>query len=106
MPLFASFVGACITALMTFYGTIMTAQQAIAWARRTFVIALMAAFLAAVKVSLSALLVMVSTAGLPSRFVMGLGMFIPSNAIAVLSAMGVVWVACLLVRLKVEGLRA
>ncbi|MEO8059057.1 MAG: hypothetical protein ABI671_12080 [Burkholderiales bacterium] len=109
MPIFAAFVGACMSGLMTFYGAMMTAQQAIAWARRTFIIALMAAFLIAVKVCVSSLLGMVAGAGsggaLPARFVMGLGMFIPSNAVAVLACMGSVWIACVVVRLKIDGLR-
>lgn len=105
MPIFAALFGACMSTLMTFYGSVMLAQQAIVWARRTFIIALMAAFLLACKFFVSTLLTMVSSANLPGRFVMGLGMFIPSNAVAVLALMGSVWIACLMLRLKIDGLR-
>ena len=105
MPIFATFFGACMSGLMTFYGAMMTAQQAIVWARRTFLIALMAAFLVAVKIGVSTLLAMIAGAALPARFVMGLGMFIPSNAVVVLTTMGSVWIACVVVRLKIDGLR-
>lgn len=107
MPLFASLVAACINGLTTFYAVVLTYQQAIAWARRTFIIALMAAFCVAVKVCMTALLGMIATTAgaLPSRFLMGLGMFIPGNAAAVLACMGSVWLACVIMRLKLEGLK-
>ena len=105
MPIFATFVGACISTLMTFYGSMMVAQQAIVWARRTFMIGLMAAFLLAVKFFVTSLLGMIAVSGLPARFAMGLGMFIPSNAVLVLGYMGSIWIACVLIRLKIDGLR-
>ena len=105
MPIFAAFFGACMTGLMTFYGTVLAAQQAIVWARRTFIIALMAAFLVAVAACVSSLLGMIAGASLPARFTMGLGMFVPSNAVAVLACMGSVWLAAVVVRLKIDGLR-
>lgn len=104
MPIFATLVSACINGLMVFYGAMMTAQQAIKWARRTFIIALIAAFVQAVSVCVGTLLGAVSTSGLPSRFLMGLGMFIPSNAVAILACMGAVWLACFIFRMKIDGL--
>ena len=105
MPLFATLVAACINGLTTFYAAVMTYQQAIAWARRTYIIALGTAFMFAVKACVTALLGMVAGASLPSRFMMGLGMFIPSNAGPVLACIGSVWLACVIYRLKIEGLR-
>lgn len=77
----------------------------VAWARRGFIVALGLAFITAVNVCVSSLLSMISGAGLPSRFVMGLGMFIPSNAGAVMSCLATVYLACLVYRLKLEALR-
>jgi len=105
MPLFATLVAACINGLTVFYGSVMAANQAMAWARRTFILALMTAFFVAVKVCVSSLLAQASTVGLPSKFLMGLGMFIPNNAAAVLACMGSVWLASVMVRLKIDGLR-
>lgn len=84
---------------------IMYYVHMVAWARRAFIVALGAAFLTAVSVCASSLLAMISTAGLPSRFVMGLGMFIPSNAVAVMACLSSVYLACLVYRLKLEALR-
>ena len=105
MPLLAAFIAACINGLVAVFGTIMAAEQAMTWARRAFIISLTVAFMAAVKVCLSSLLAWVSTVGLPSRFLQGLGMFIPSNAVAVMSCIASVWLACVIYRVKVDGLR-
>jgi hypothetical protein len=107
MPLFATLVSAAINGLITFFSLAMSYQAAIAWARRTFIIGLGIAFITAVATSVTLLLGMVPSAlsGLPSKFLMGLGIFIPSNAAIVLSSIGTVWLACVVYRLKLEGLR-
>ena len=105
MPLLATLVAACINGLISFFGLWMAAGTAIKVARRVFVIALMAAFLVAVKVCMTSLLGMVAgVSGLPHKFLVGLGMFIPSNAGAVIACVGSVWLACVVVRLKRDGL--
>lgn len=107
MPLFATLVAACINGLVAIFGVMMATSEAIKWARRVFIIALMAAFCVAVKVCMSTLLGYIASfhaGGLPSRFMMGLGMLIPSNATAVLACMGSVWLACVILRLKMDGL--
>lgn len=105
MPLFATLVGAAINGLVKFYGLALGLGESIVWARRTFIIALWLAFLAAVSVCVKSLLGAIVFSGLPRGFVMGLGMFIPSNAVAVLACVGSVWLACVIVRLKVDGLK-
>lgn len=105
MPLFATLVASCISGLTTFYAAVLSLEQALVWARRTFIIALGASFATAVKVCVNSLLAMVATSTVPARFAMGLGMFIPSNAAAVLACVGSVWLACIIYRMKLEGLR-
>lgn len=88
----------------------MSYQLAIQWGRRVFIIAVMAAFFVAVKVCVGSLLGMVSSGvgsggDLLGWFMMGVGMFIPSNAGPVLACLGSVWIACVVYRLKVDGLR-
>lgn len=113
MPIFAGVFIAALQGLISFFATFMTYQLAIQWARRVFIIAVMAAFFVAVKVCVSSLLGWVSGGvgggsgggDLLGWFLMGLGMFIPSNAGPVLACLGSVWVACVVYRLKVDGLK-
>lgn len=105
MPIFAALVAACINGLTSFFGLAMAAQNAIAWARRTFILALMVGFTTAVSSCLTFLLGALSGASLPTRFLQGLGMFIPSNAVAIMSCLASVWLACVVVRLKLDGLK-
>lgn len=105
MPVFATLVAGAINGLTSFYALFLTYQQAIAWARRTFILAIVAAFFIAVSQCVQFLLGAVSGLGLPSRFVMGVSIFIPSNAVAVMSCLASVWLACVMVRLKIDGLR-
>jgi len=105
MPLFATLVSGAINGLISFYSLVLGYQQAIAWARRTFIVLLMVAFFAAVKVCVGSLLGMVASSAIPSGFAMGLGMFIPSNAGPVLACLGSVWLACVTYRLKLDGLK-
>lgn len=104
MPVFAALVAACINGLTSFYGLMLAAQQAITWARRTFIIALLLAFCLAVKTCVQLLLSAISFSGLPVRVLQGVGMFVPSNAVAVMSCLAGVWLACVIVRLKLDGL--
>lgn len=107
MPIFATLVAGAINGLISVYALALSYQQAIAWGRRTFIVLLGAALLAAVSVCVTSLFDMIPSAlsGLPTGFLVGLGMFIPSNAAAVLACVGSVWLACVVYRLKLEGLR-
>ena len=105
MPIFAALFSAAAAWLGGLVSTLMWYLHFVAWARRAFIVTLGLAFFAAIAACTSSLLSFVSTAGLPPRFVMGLGMFIPSNAVAVVSCLGSVYLACLVYRLKLEALR-
>lgn len=105
MPLFATLVASAINGLTSFFALFFTYSQAIAWARRTFILAIVTAFFFAVKACIQFLLSAVAGAALPGRFLMGLGVFIPSNAVAVMTCVASVWLACVMVRLKIDGLR-
>lgn len=115
MPIFAGVFITAMQGLISFFATFMSAQLAVQWGRRVFIIAVMAAFFVAVKVCVGSLLGMVSSGvgggggggggDLLGWFTMGVGMFIPSNAGPVLACLGSVWVACVVYRLKVDGLR-
>ena len=114
MPLFATMVSGLFNGLLAFFSSFLSYQLAIAAARRTMIVGLMVAFFSAVTTCVNLLLTAVSnffTGGgggggsLLEWFVMAVGMFIPSNAGAVLSCLASVWVACVAYRLKMDGLR-
>lgn len=110
MPLFATLVSGLFNGLITFFGSFLAYDLAIKAARRTVIIGLMVAFFAAVGTSMSLLLQAVASMGggggdLWEWFLMAVGMFIPHNAVAVLSCVSSVWVACVAYRLKMDGLR-
>ena len=102
MPLLAAFLGSAFSALATFLGTMMAADRAMAWARRVVMVGLLVAFPIGIAATVVSLLNMTASAlsGLPSMVLMGIGMFIPSNAAVVLALMGVVWLAGVLFRMK------
>lgn len=106
MPLLATLLVGWFNGAIAFAISVLTYQQGLAWARRLFILGLLAAFAVAVKVCVVALLTMLSGAqvGLPGRVLMGIGMFIPSNAVAVLACMGSIWLAAFILRLKIQGL--
>jgi len=95
-----------LTAFLAFFGLQALAAVAI---RRGLIVALTVGFVAAVSSCLSFLLGAVSSLGgagsLPGSFLMGLGMFVPSNAVAVMSCLAAVWLACFMYRLKLAGLK-
>lgn len=105
MPLLAALLNASYLWIVGFASNVMWYVHTIAWARRAFIVSVGVAFFAAIAACMSALLSMVSGAGLPSRFVMGLGMFIPSNAVAVMACLGSVYLACIVYRLKLNALQ-
>lgn len=79
------------------------------WARRVFIVALSAAFMVTVGTCASLLLSTVSAAGtvagpLAGRFLQGVGMFIPSNAVAVMACVASVWLTCVVYKLKMQAL--
>lgn len=112
MPFFATLVSGLFNGLLAFFSSFLSYQLAIAAARRTMIVGLMVAFFAAVTTCVNLLLTAVSNffsggggGSLLEWFVMAVGMFIPSNAGAVLSCLASVWVACVTYRLKMDGLR-
>lgn len=105
MPVFAALFWKVVVFFGGLASNIMWYIHFVDWARRAFIVALGVAFLAAVTTCVSGLLSALSGSGLPSRFLMGLGMFIPSNASAVLSCVATVWLACVVYRLKLEAIR-
>ena len=79
------------------------------WARRAFIVALSAAFMVTVGACFSALLSVVSSGAgaagpLAGRFMQGVGMLIPSNAVAVMSCVASVWLTCVVYKLKLQAL--
>ena len=101
MPLFATLVGSIATALVSFFSTYFSFKVALKLAAYTTWLAIFTAFLIAVYVCLSSLYGMASGLVLGANgsgiswvamFFMGLGMFIPANAGAVLSCVASVWI--------------
>ena len=107
MPIFAALFKAAFLWIAGFLSNVMWYIHMVSWARRAFIVTLGVTFFAAVGTCASALLGGVSSAlaGAPARFAQGVGMFIPSNAVAVLSCVATVWLACVVYRLKLEALR-
>lgn len=104
MPVLAKLLSWMYERLTKLLARFMGVDIARSAARRAIVLALFAAFYAAIGTCISFLLSTVSGAvasgNLPAKFVMGVGMFIPSNAVAVLSCVGAVYLATILMRIK------
>lgn len=108
MPLFAALFNSFAGWLSTAASSVMFYVFTVTWARRLAIVALGAAFFVAVTACVSSLLGMVAelpSGPLSTGFVMGLGMFIPSNAVAIIACLSSVYIACLVYRLKLEALR-
>jgi hypothetical protein len=80
------------------------------WANRLALMTLSVVFGAAITVCMTALLgYIASFAGVPGeighRFFQGVGMIVPSNAVAVVSCVGAVWIACVTYRFKLTVVR-
>lgn len=101
MPLFAVLFGSIINALVSLFVRYLSVGAAVKLAAYTTLVGIFAAFLVTVYVCLNSLYTMLSTVSSGggtggfawvSMFWMGLGMFIPANAGAVLACIGSVWI--------------
>lgn len=100
MPLFSAFVGSLATALANLFAYFMGYKLALKFAGYTVWLGIYTALLASVYICVSSLYAMVAGllsggggSGWLSGFFMGVGMFIPANAGAVISCVGSVWLA-------------
>jgi hypothetical protein len=97
MPLLAAFIGSVVGGLASFFARWIGFQAALKLASYVAWIATAVAFLAATFVCVSSLLGMVSGGGggggWTKYFWIGLSIFIPSNAAAVMSCIASVWIA-------------
>lgn len=115
MPLLATFIGAMASSLASLFARFMGFSAALKLASFITWLAVITAFAAAVHGCLAALYGMVSggsgggvggggSGAWVQMFWMGLGMFIPANASAVLSCIGSVWIACQMYKINRDGL--
>lgn len=109
MPLLARFIGTIATFFVEIFAKFLGYKAALALASFTAWLAVLAAFVTAVSVCLNALhgtiQAGVSAAGpWAAKAAMGLGMFIPSNAGAVLSCMASVWIGCAVYKIRKTGI--
>jgi hypothetical protein len=109
MPLLATFIGSLASGLAGFFARWIGYQAALKLASYVAWIATATAFLAATFVCVSSLYGMVSGAGGGGTgwirwFWIGLGMFIPSNAAAVVSCIASVWIATSVWRIQRIGI--
>lgn len=108
MPLLAVFIGSIASALASFFARFLTFNVAIKLAAFLTWLGVLSAFVASVYVCINSLYQVVSNtgggAGWVSKFWMGLGMFIPGNAGAVLSCMGSVWIATEVYKIRKAGI--
>lgn len=110
MPIFAALLLGICNALVAFFVRFMGIEAAVKLAAYVAWIALLAALLTTVFICLNSLYGGISamvgggSGGDPfsmvSMFLMGVGMFIPSNAGAVLSCIGAVWLATNIYRVQ------
>lgn len=111
MPLFASLFGSAITALVQLFSLFMSYRVALKLAAYTAWIGVFGALLVSVFVCVSSLLGML-TSGIGggsggvwvSQFWVGLGMFIPSNASAVLACVSSVWISTSIYAVQKQGI--
>jgi len=100
MPLFATLVGSLATAFASLFSTFMGFKVALKLAAYTAWLLIFTTFLASVYVCVSALYAGMGAlisggggTGWVAYFFMGVGMFIPANAGAVVACVGSVWIA-------------
>ena len=110
MPLLAALFAGTMRFVMASFIYVFGVQQGIKWAERAFVAAIAVAFFVAVGVCVSSLLGTISAgmsglSGWLAKFWMGVGMFIPSNASAVIACVASVWLACVVWRTKIAVMK-
>lgn len=105
MPIFAILFGSVINALVSFLARFMSMRAALNFAAYTTLLATFTGLLATVYMCANSLYTMAAEAmssgggagggvSWPSLFWMGLGIFIPANAGAVMSCVASIWIAC------------
>jgi hypothetical protein len=112
MPIFAKLVGAIATGLVAVLGRFMLYSQALKYAAYGAWIVVMGTFLGTVYVCTNSLYTsavgMIASSGVNGGFVsaffMGLGMFIPANAGAVLACVSSVWIATNIYKVQKQGI--
>lgn len=109
MPLLATFIGSIATFLVGIFSKFLGFKAALQLASFLSWLAVLTAFIAAVSVCLNSLYNMVSSGvsggpGWLSNFAVGLGMFIPANAGAVLSCMASVWIGAQVYKIRKTGI--
>ncbi len=110
MPLLAKFIGAIATFFLGIFTKFLGYKAALKLASFLSWVAVLTAFIVAVSACLNSLHSMVSSgvsAGgdWVSAFAMGVGMFVPSNAGAVLSCMASVWIGCGVYKIRKNGIQ-
>ena len=109
MPLLATFIGSIATFLLGVFSRFLGFKVALQLASFLSWLAVLTAFVVAVSACLNSLygFVAAGVAGGPgwlARFAMGLGMFIPANAGAVVSCMGSVWIGAQVYNIRKVGI--
>lgn len=110
MPLLAKFIGAVATFFLGIFGRFLGYKAALKLASFLSWVAVLGTFITTVSVCLSSLHGMVSSGVSGGSawllyFAMGLGMFIPSNAVAVLSCMSSVWIGAQVYKIRKSGIQ-
>jgi len=114
MPIFATFIGGISSALVALFSQFTSFKVALKLAAYTTWMAVLLAYVISVRICLDSLFSLVgalisgagSTGGIAwvSMFFMGVGMFIPSNAGAVMACIGSVWIATGIYRVQRDGI--
>lgn len=117
MPLLATFIGSLSSALVGLFSRFLSFKVALRFASYTTWIAILSALLVSVYVCLSSLYAFVGafvsggvgggsglSGSMVSMFFMGVGVFIPANAGAVISCIGSVWIATSVYRIQKDGI--
>lgn len=113
MPLLAAFIGSISTALVSFFARFLSMQVALRLASYGAWLVVFGTFLASVYICMSALYAAIRAFldganpgdGAWWRFLlMGIGMFIPQNAGAVVSCVSSVWIATSIYKIQKDGI--
>lgn len=114
MPLLATFIGGLSSALVALFSQFMSFKVALKLAAYTAWMVVLVAFVVSVRICLDSLFSLVASLisgggsgtaiSWVSRFFMGVGMFIPANAGAVMACVGSVWIATSIYRVQRDGI--
>lgn len=112
MPLLAAFIGNLAVGFAAFFSRFMAYGLALKLAAYSAWIVVLGIFVASVFVCMNSIVGMLAgmfgggslNGGIASAFAMGLSIFIPANAAAVVSCLGSVWIACQVYKIQKEGM--